>query len=72
MRDSLEVKRLKQKSNKPKVKNTALPTDNKVASKRLSMKSFCAWDGETLGLIFSAHQAQSRTLLGNPKAINSR
>lgn len=58
---------MKQKSSKNKVKSTQRPIVEKTSAKRLSLKSFCAWDGETLVLNILGTPGAKQDAIGKPK-----
>lgn len=58
---------MKKKLNKTKVINAPAHAGDKTASKRLSMKSFCAWDGDTLVLNILGTPSAKQDAIGKPK-----
>ena len=64
---------MKQKSSKTKVKNTQSQAEdqsqieNKAPSQRMTMKSFCAWDGDTLVLNILGTPSAKQDAIGKPK-----
>lgn len=49
------------------VKNTASQTDDNVTSKRVTMNSFCAWDGDTLVLNILGKPSAKQDAIGKAK-----
>ncbi len=58
---------MKKKSSKVDVKSVQPVEEPKVASKKLVMKSFCAWDGETLVLNVLGTPSAKQDAIGKPK-----
>lgn len=58
---------MKHKPAKADVKTTPLNVETKAASKKLVMKSFCAWDGETLVLNILGTPSAKQDAIGKPK-----
>ncbi len=58
---------MKKKSSKTDVKNAQPVEEPKAASKKLVMKSFCAWDGETLVLNVLGTPSAKQDAIGKPK-----
>ena len=59
--------RLKHKSFKTKMKISQSNLEDKVVHKRLVIKSFCAWDGETLVLNILGTPSAKQDAIGKPK-----
>lgn len=49
------------------VKNTASQADDNVTSKRATMNSFCAWDGDTLVLNILGKPSAKQDVIGKAK-----
>lgn len=58
---------MKKKSNKTKITSTPVQIEDKAVSKRLSMKSFCAWDEDTLVLNILGTPSAKQDAIGKPK-----
>lgn len=58
---------MKQKSSKANVKSASPEAEAKVAPKKLVIKSFCAWDGETLVLNVLGTPSAKQDAIGKPK-----
>ncbi len=58
---------MKKKSTKADLKNTVGIDEPKAASKRVTMKSFCAWEGETLVLNVLGTPSAKQDAIGKPK-----
>jgi uncharacterized protein (TIGR00251 family) len=58
---------LKQKSTKTNSKSIASDIDSKATVKKLAIKSFCAWDGDTLVLNVLGTPSAKKDAIGKPK-----
>lgn len=58
---------MKKKSTKADLKNAVSIDEPKAASKRVTMKSFCAWEGETLVLNVLGTPSAKQDAIGKPK-----
>jgi len=58
---------LKHKSSKAKVKSTQSSSEESLIHKKLAMKSFCAWDGETLVLNILGTPSAKQDAIGKAK-----
>ncbi len=58
---------MKKKSSKASIKNDSSDAETKVASKKLVIKSFCAWDGEVLVLNVLGTPSAKQDAIGKPK-----
>ncbi len=58
---------MKHKSSKTKEKRTQSHIEDRVTPKRLVIKSFCAWDGETLVLNILGTPNAKQNAIGKPK-----
>ena len=58
---------MKQKASKAQVKGAQVPIHEKVVAKRLTLKSFCAWDGETLVLNVLGTPSAKQDAIGKAK-----
>lgn len=58
---------MKKKTSKPDSKITAVPIEAKAAPKKLVIKSFCAWDGDTLVLNVLGTPSAKQDAIGKPK-----
>lgn len=58
---------MKKKTTKYEIKNAPSPAEPKSAPKKLVIKSFCAWDGETLVLNVLGTPSAKQDAIGKPK-----
>ncbi len=58
---------LKQKSTKANIKALSSDAETKTTLKKLALKSFCAWDGETLVLNVLGTPSAKLDVIGKPK-----
>ena len=58
---------MKQKSSKAQVKSAPATEQAKTAPKKLIIKSFCAWDGDTLVLNVLGTPSAKQDAIGKPK-----
>lgn len=58
---------MKKKTTKADLKNSISINEPKAASKRVTMKSFCAWEGETLVLNVLGTPSAKQDAIGKPK-----
>lgn len=58
---------MKHKSNKENVKSTQSNVEGKATLKKIAIKSFCAWDGETLVLNILGTPSAKSDAIGKPK-----
>jgi uncharacterized protein len=58
---------MSKKSIKTKAKSTTPDSENNLAHKKVIMKSFCAWDGETLVLNILGTPSAKLDAIGKPK-----
>ncbi len=58
---------MKHKSSKAKVKSTQSSSEESLVHKKLAMKSFCTWDGETLVLNILGTPSAKQDAIGKAK-----
>jgi uncharacterized protein (TIGR00251 family) len=58
---------LKQKTTKKNIKPNSAKQEATIVSKKLVIKSFCAWDGETLVLNILGTPSAKQDAIGKPK-----